>query len=75
MNNSLTANINLSEYSEIIVNVHQPSVTEDDSKTLDFEEQKFELTEKQDAKDSESNIMFTWTGWNKRLLIIYLYWN
>ena len=52
MNNSFTANINLSEYSEIIVNVHQPSRTEDDSKIQDLEEQKFELAEKQDAKDS-----------------------
>ena len=46
MNNSLTANINLSRYPEIIVNIHQPLETEDDNKTHVLEEQKFELNDK-----------------------------
>ena len=33
------------------------------------------IEEKWPIWDKKFDDMFTWTGWNKRLLIIYLYWN
>ena len=35
----------------------------------------FKIDEYEKRQDDLLSDMFTWTGWNKRLLIIYLYWN